>query len=270
MDRVQRDVLSLIKSAPVERRWLVPGILPTHSIIVLAGDAGVGKSSLCYRLGMSMATGTHFLNRAVQPTRVIYFDEENNEPDCQAYMSKLWKGEPGNEELLRINFRFEHFSLIDPKNDCYHVMARMVSDFKPMLIVIDTYVSALEIEDPNSNGEANVALHKLRLIKSLTDEACTMVLLHHITEHPKTHEKDIAGAKGLKRWTDGTILHKLAPGRPRTDGLHRSVLEFAKLRGFGSHRSITITPVPNSHGGVRLVGSDPDGSIYEFNSTNNI
>lgn len=249
---MRKNIAALIDAPPVVRSWLVEGIIPTHSIVILAGDSGVGKSSLCYRMAMSVATGQQFIGRAVTQGRVLYLDEENNEQDSQLYLQKLWRGQPGDIDVLQAHMRFEHFSLVSSNETPYRLMGHLVTEHQPDLIFVDTYTTACQIEDPNSNGEANKALRLLRLVKAQCQSSCSMVLLHHTRVDAKTRSRDILGAKGLRHWTDATIFHKVRQGRPRDDGLRLTALEFEKMRGFSKLSSIGINPVQNTDGSVTL------------------
>src|ERR1035438_3247149 len=49
---------------------LVAGLIPSHSVSVLVGDSGLGKSPLAFQLAMSVVFGTPFVGIPTRPGRV--------------------------------------------------------------------------------------------------------------------------------------------------------------------------------------------------------
>ena len=237
------DLKTVLSNPPPKREWLIQDILPTHSIILLAGDAGIGKTSLIYALTLALATGRNILGRSTTPHRILYFDEENSRPDCYQYLTCTWAGIKGDVDLATKNFRFEHFTLAEVLSDPFPPMKAIIKEHRPDLIVIDTLTPSCRIPDENSNAEAARALQKLRYAISEAPESRTLLLITHAKQNQDTKEWDIRGAKGLKGWTDGTIIHKPAMGSKwRKDGLRKTALEFKKMRAFGNRADLVINP----------------------------
>ena len=51
--------------------YLVDGLLGTHSVNLLVGDSGLGKTPLGVTLGIAVASGRPFLGRSIQRGRVL-------------------------------------------------------------------------------------------------------------------------------------------------------------------------------------------------------
>lgn len=233
----------LIKDQP-KPSWLVEGVLPRNSMIILAGDPGVGKSVLCYALSLALAVGGNFLSRPVEKGKVLYFDEENSAPDLHAYLHNLWRGlgRP-DPELVAENLRIEHFSLAPVPAAPYDVMRRTVEEQQPQLVVLDTATPICRIEDENSNAEASRAIRQLRLVKARAPKGCTFLILKHARVDGVTGKRDIRGAKAWKGELDSVLFHIVAPGRPpKGQKWRRTQLEPSKVRAYGLREPLLIEP----------------------------
>lgn len=238
----------ILTKDPIQADWLVPGILCKGSIIVLAGDAGVGKSMLCYSLAIALASGGKFLGQQVKIERVLYFDEENSRADSDAYHRRVWLGLGSpSTELLDTNLFLHHFSL----SDSFELeMCAAASQLKPGLIVIDTANAACKIDDENDNAKASRAIKAIRNVRQSTGrpETTVLILKHARLTHDKhgREHRDIRGAKTWKSELDGLIIHTAARGRPARHGRYRNTFLWpAKSRAFGLVESIEIIPVCN-------------------------
>lgn len=259
MNRLKSSEI-LSNSEPPKADWLVPDMICRGSMIVLAGDAGVGKSILCYSLALALASGTKFLGRKLDHDRVLYFDEENSRADSDAYHKRVWLGlgSPSVNDLDS-NLFLHHFSLTEK----YGVdMARAAAETKPGLIVIDTANAACRIDDENDNAKASTAIKTLRAVRLASGRPeCVMLILKHakVTHDKKGNEyRDIRGAKTWKGELDGLIIHTAPAGRPSFNGKYRHTFLWPyKSRAFGLTQPIEIVPVVDGNG-IRLDCKSPD------------
>ena len=236
----------VLTAGPIVANWLVPDVLCKASIIVLAGDAGVGKSMLCYSLALALASGRAFLGRQLIADRVLYFDEENSLPDSIAYHKRVWLGLGAPPvEILDANLYLCHMSLTGNYPAEMRAAAQVA---KPALIVIDTANAACRIEDENDNAQASKAIKELRSVREASGRPdCAMLILKHakVTHDRKGREyRDIRGAKTWKSELDGLIIHTAPPGRPPSHGRYRNTFLWpAKSRAFGLLHPIEVIPV---------------------------
>lgn len=223
--------------------WLVPGLLHRGTMVILAGDAGIGKTTLSYTLAVAKATGQPFLGRPMPPGRVLYFDEENSEPDFEEYLRWVWRGlgRP-TPSLLDENLRMDRFRLAATAPRHFNYMLETAIAWKPELIILDTATSACHIIDENDNGEANAAITRLRGVQRAAGPRTTMLILKHAKLDPSSGQRRIRGAKVWMGSTDATLFHLANPGQPKKDGLRPSRLEPEKVRAFGLRAPLRIVP----------------------------
>src|ERR1700730_8608104 len=109
---MELDLRDAFTTTIIEPEWIVEGIIPAFTVVMLAGDPGVGKSKFSLSEGLHIALGRDFIGHATRQCKVLYFDEENSRPDIMAYLQELWVGMGcPDPDLLRQWFRLEHFSL---------------------------------------------------------------------------------------------------------------------------------------------------------------
>lgn len=236
------SISEALTADPVPPAWLVPDFLHRGTMVVLAGDAGIGKSVLSYHLSICLASGLPFLGTPTAPSRVLYFDEENSKRDAEAYLRWNWVGLGRPDPLvIESHLRVEHFSLSAPSPSHYQQMIGTATEHRPDLIVVDTASPVCRIVDENSNGEASAAMRALRAVRSAAGPDAVMLVLKH-AKFTKETGRDIRGAKAWKGECDQLSFHVASRGRKRADGLRGTHLEPHKTRAFGLRDPIYIEP----------------------------
>ncbi len=231
----------ILTSTIVEPRWVVQGMMARGTLVILAGEPGVGKSVLAYQLAFCVAAGLPFLDRRVEPTRVLYFDEENSLPDFMQYCKWVWQG-LGCPDLRVLDemLRLDHFTL---GRDWEASMLLAATSFRPGLIVVDTATPALHIKDENDNAEAAHRIQGLRRIQqAASNETAVLILKHEKIQDEAGHRRTVRGAKTWIGQADSVIYHVRLRGRTRKDGLYRTCLEPDKSRAFGLASKIFVSP----------------------------
>lgn len=244
--------------------WLIPKIMLDTQMVILAGDAGTGKSLLALVWSQALACGLPILGQISPPARVLYMNEENSWHDIREYMR--WARYGLNIEdttVLHENLRVEQMSLTMGSLRWYQTLMMICAEHKPRLIVIDTATPACAIQDEDKNGEASIAIGHLRRAMKAADPSCGMLVLKHARIQKEGERRSIRGAKAWKGATDGLIFHSKCAGRPRSDGLHSTHLWPDKARAFGLKERIKISPEWVNRGGKKtgiLLGlfADPE------------
>ena len=88
----------------------VDGLIPPGATVILAGDAGVGKTWLTLDLALAVASGTKWLDsiQCKQGT-VLIVDEENSEPFLRKRLHSLINGKLlGGGLPIHFLFRKKH------------------------------------------------------------------------------------------------------------------------------------------------------------------
>jgi RecA-family ATPase len=224
-----------------EPDWVIEGLLARGTTTVLAGEAGAGKSFLCYTAAYCIAASQPFLGMKTSPTKVLYFDEENGEPDFRKYNRWVWHG-LGCPEIpeLEARLRIEHGSLITGWRE--RVLSIM-EDHQPGLVIFDTATPCFSIKDENDNAEANEVMRYLRQCRKIIgQETAFLILKHEKMRDDVSHRRTIRGAKAWLGGTDQVMFHTVARGRRRKDGLRKTQLLPDKMRAYGLRQSLLLDP----------------------------
>ena len=234
---------TLFTDEPPPPNWLVEGVFLKGLVLVLAGEAGAGKTALSHLLAHSLALGRPFLGHRTTPTTVCYFDEENSRVDFQRYSQWIWHGlecPPIEQYGNRLNFY--HFAL--PRS-WFDAMEEVASTLKPGLIIVDTANPVLRIEKENDNDEAGRVIGQLRRLQLAagSSETTILVLKHEKQRDEKQHRRTMRGAKTWESAVDRTFYHVIPRGcRERKNGLRRTALVPDKMRSYGLEVPIGIEP----------------------------
>lgn len=225
--------------------WVLPDFLPQGSLIALAGQPGAGKSYLCYTIGMALATGTPIFGLVPpQPVKVLYFDNENANPDRIQYERWAWTGlDKPSLQLLEKNFWRQPFQL--GGNDWSHRLEQDITFFKPRVVFIDTASPCFNVQDENDNAEATRIINKLRACQASISPTVTMVVLKHSKIKAEDTGSGYHTLRGAKTWegsVDAIVYQVPGAGRPRNDGLRNTRLQPSKTRAFGLRSAIEIVP----------------------------
>lgn len=248
---------SILTRRVIEPDWIVKDMIPRGTMVILAGEAGAGKSTLCYVMAYAVSCGMPFLGHATHPTNVLYFDEENGEPDWLQYNQWAWAGLGcPSTDLLDERLRLEHFSLVGGWKE---VMAKAIKEHQPGLVIVDTASPAFHVKDENDNAEATRIMQVLRHLRQLGDKTTFIVLKHekHQDSHgPAESRRTIRGAKAWMGAFDQVIFHVICNGaKRRKDGTRLTQLEPDKLRAFALRHRIRIDP--------SFTDSEPKGLIFK-------
>ena len=260
---VENPVIPILIGDDPVVSWLLPNFIARGSLIIWAGEPGVGKSTCCYSLGLACATGIPFLNFVpVRPLRVLYFDQENSRPDRDQYLRWAWHGlKQPSIPLIGENFWTRHFEL---GTTDWHVKAAVaIRDVRPDLMIFDTATPCFAIENENDNGMATHAINRIRGLQSLVSPSPAAQVLKHSrivredAEQDKEPQRTIRGAKAWVGAADGVWFHVKDAGHPREDGLSNTTIQPAKTRAFGLRYPVHIKPYWTSDGkGLELTRRD--------------
>lgn len=157
--------------------WLITGILPEHSMAMLYGQPGAGKSFVALDLAMCIATGRDWLKHSVRtPGAVLYLAAEGA-PGMRARVSAWLAAHRATSAETAMHFVVEPANLMDP-TDAAHVERAIQSVGAPVrLVVIDTLHRSMAGGDENSARDVGLVLDHADRIRRTT--GATVLIVHH-------------------------------------------------------------------------------------------
>lgn len=156
----------LMARAPDYTDWLVPDLLTSDELFLLAASPRAGKSLMAMNLAHAVATGTPFLGRPVTKGAVIYIRCEDSEAKTkERAIAQGW------EEGLQI-YWLDRFKLSE-----LPMLAQLCDELDPRLIVWDTLSRIRDGSISESSAEMSQVLEPLQNL--CQDKRCTGLLVHH-------------------------------------------------------------------------------------------
>jgi hypothetical protein len=172
---------------------IVPNLLYAERITILAGEAGVGKTTFALEIADGLTRTGKLWNGTVevQPARILWLDFDHS-------WNRL-------QEILDTYYGFHQRAIavlpreqLEPLSwETLPRYRRTIEHFGIDLIVADTAFDWLDVQDGNDETEARVKLQLIRELIAGTD--CAVLLLHHIRKTAGDGASTTALA-GAHRW----------------------------------------------------------------------
>lgn len=156
-----------------EPDWIIPQWVAHGDIIVCAGGAGGGKSTLIVDLGVSIASGRSWCGIKPSTTgHVIYCDEEAGFADIgRQCIRQGAAGFPNFHVSSCIGLRLD-----EPES--VSLVEHSIAKWTPLLVVLDTATQFFAGADENSSGDV---VERFRHLIRLRDSyRCAFVIIHHL------------------------------------------------------------------------------------------
>lgn len=167
------DALALAHSDKA-REWLIAGIVPLGSVMLLAASGGVGKSTLVYNLALNIALGQNWSGRRCLKGKALIIQSDEPLVDTSEKLSVIGyqdaELEPGMVEFWE-TWRFGHMRQLED----------YVRKHRPTFVVIDSLTACLAGMDVDlTKSSAGDAIYGLRDIANTY--RCSIVILHHLNK----------------------------------------------------------------------------------------
>ena len=167
------DALSIVNSDKV-REWLIAGIVPMGSVMLLAAAGGTGKTTLVYNWALHVALGTPWSGRRCIKGKSLLISADEPACDTAEKLSVIGYQDAGLE-LGSINFwetwRFANMQQLE------HYIRRE----RPSLVMIDSLTACLSgMNIDLAKSSAGDAIYGLRDMANTYN--CSIVILHHLNK----------------------------------------------------------------------------------------
>lgn len=230
-----------------EQRWLVPDFLPDESLIILAGQIGLGKTTACMDLAASITNGrVPIIGGKREARNVLMLSNEDSEAQLRRIFTRLG----GNLSLLYVED--EDSDLPWGLGDLPALEARIV-ELRPALVIIDSLTTHKPSKvDMNSHGDVAPMLVGLRKLTS--QYGCAIVVIHHtnksLTSDPLAK---ISGSIGISAIARHVIL---VARHPEDENLRVAAIAKTNLCKPGAQSyQFRLDPF-GWHGGTELRAAD--------------
>lgn len=189
----------------VEIAWAWRNYLPLGTVSMLGGPGGVGKSVLVAALEIAIASGRPFLESEVQQGAVLHLDFDTDARLQGPWYARTAKGMNAPEGVARLIHYAAPTDEGSPflTRDRLEALGELVTEHRPVLVVIDAWTSAFPYIRGNDAGEVAQVMAVLR---ELAKSGPAVLILDH-TPKPQAN-----GPSSLERGLLGSTL-KMAGSR---------------------------------------------------------
>lgn len=179
-----------LRAMNIKIEWLVAGVIPRNSVILLYGRGGIGKTTLAMQLADAIDQGKEIFGMETVKTQVIVVDFENS----LAVLSERAKRTAVDGVL------FCDSSLSPPSLDKadWEAYRALLGRYPGALFIFDTLRSAHGGDENNSETMSLI----MRRMRELRDAGATVILLHHT---PKGNDRQFKGSGAIFDLCDQTL-----------------------------------------------------------------
>lgn len=225
-----------------KQNWLVEGLIPENTVVMLSGESGSGKSTVALILADAVSKGEPFLGMPTQKRPVLISDKENGLPVYHERFQRLSIEE--NPDLMFWGYWCDP----EPLGPNSKVIEEFVIQERPLLI-FDSFISFNEGDEQ----DATATRAYTEYYRKLAGLGATVIIIHHTGKGENT--KEYRGSSDIKASLDVGLV--LIAKKPQ---LRLSTLKPFKVREGG------VEPISIALEGNKLVrvdteyiqASDPD------------
>lgn len=193
---------------PEPTRWLIGGVLPEESCLVLGAEEKTGKTWFALDMAICLATGQRLLDEyepRVTGKTLVYSPEGGWASRKRRMWGLCWgRGLDPREVLCDLPVIEDRLDLATDES-CERLRAT-IAEHKPALLIIDPFISAHLGMDENSSGDVQAVLNNVRDLLQ-ENSGMSAILAHHLGKQHKDKSSfhGLRGSTALGAWADGLI-----------------------------------------------------------------
>lgn len=239
-----------------EPRWAVEGLFERDSLTMIAGPPASCKSFLALDWILCMATGKKWQSRATTPARVLYVLGEGKASLLKRLSAWLeyHQIKSGTQQYKRLieNFRttWDVPQLAVKVNVDNMLVQLEAEDFKPEVIVIDTFARSFVGMDENSQQDMGLWVEQADRLRQM---GFTVIIVHHTAKNTEFGLK-YRGSSALMGALDSAFTMQ-----PDRDTSNCYVLECVKQKDHDEGKPLYFRKLvisnndPNNDGSMVLI-----------------
>lgn len=199
----------LVALTGAEPDWLVGDLVPARSVVVLAGQPGIGKSFAALSWAACVAGGQDWFGRPTKAGGVVYVLGEGFGSFGRRVAAWQSGHGPVSDRLAFLDGTAAGVDLADPES--VDLLIETVRGHDPELLILDTFSTLAHVQSENDNAEVARAMRGAhRVVQAL---GCSVILVHHVSKEAGK----VRGATAFRGNADAVIVAAHDPGSSRGD-----------------------------------------------------
>ena len=207
-----------------ELEWLVPGLIPAHSIACFVGEPAQGKSSMALLLAVQVTAGLPFAGREVRQGVVAYVAAEGHPRALQARiraMRAAYGVAAGGTRIAIINGADKSLCRPGDVDSLVATIAAHTGGQPVRAVILDTYSQLMTGQDLNGDGPTSQAVASISRIRDAFSTAVVVIA------HPAGGGYDPRGCRALKQAIDALFY---VSAKRKDGGVETVTMENTKQR----------------------------------------
>lgn len=173
--------------------WIVDGVIPRGSYMLIASPPGFGKSTLMRTIACHIAAGKDVFGAKAQRSQVIYLGYE----DKKSYIRK-------STASLNIDVGNNIYWHTNPsKGNSLQALELLIKDISPDIVFIDTFAEIFPATDLNSYSSMMITKEFTRITRTYD---VTLCVLHHSSKGDSSNVNAILGSTAIAGKADEVLL----------------------------------------------------------------
>ena len=205
-----------------DQAWLIPGFVPSNSVIVLYADGGVGKTRLAFTLAKHAISGGTFAYEGTEfePMNTLLIETD--------------QGPRSTSKLLEMQDFLDgsvckRFSICDEWSvGEFGKLKEMIKKHEPKLIIIDSLTS-ISAESLYSENDTEYARPLIRLRQIAKEFGCSILMIHH-----SNAGGDMRGSRAIRNTVDE--VWKFTKQQNEVGTFNVLTIDKTRSRGPGSYK----------------------------------
>jgi archaellum biogenesis ATPase FlaH len=207
------------------------GILPSQGYLLVAGETGVGKSTLAWQLCNCMLSGKPFfdLNILADDTHIMYLNLENSDYSVDKLLkAQLTEYNLTQSQLDRLILPDTTDFLLDSKPDVDFIK-KAIKRYHIEVVVIDPISFSTE-GDPCDFKTVTKYVKRLKKIRNADNEEISWILLHHYNKPSVQKNNPLHRIMGSSGWGNSATSIMTLERYAESRNPYYKRLDFVKLR----------------------------------------
>ncbi|MBE9050653.1 AAA family ATPase [Nostocales cyanobacterium LEGE 11386] len=208
------------------REWLLNGLVPKSTTILLASDGGVGKTKLAYGIGKILIQGCEFgvFQSTGEKRRILYYQGDESEGDMLQALETLGYSEDDISKYVRVRFGWSAENM--------PTLIQDLTEFKPELVFIDSLSTANRFS-VYRESEMEYARPILEMTGLANQYKTTFVIIHHLNK-----EGGVRGTTAIRNAV--SEVWQLSKDNSQTATPYDRILEINKSRSRSSGKKYRL------------------------------
>jgi len=153
------------------REWLLNGLVPKASTILLAADGGIGKTKMVYVIGKCLIEGKDFGDFTTTGKRkLLYYQGDESPGDMVQALEMMGYSDPLINQNVRTRFGWSAENM--------PTLIQDIQEFQPDFVMIDSLSTANKFST-YKESDMEYARPLLEMAGLATTSGCTFLIVHH-------------------------------------------------------------------------------------------